>query len=255
MMKRTQGKSSHTRRGAALAWLLLSLCVVMAASSCGLARSVRERLLPRVTTPIAMLTVLPTLARITPQPTVSVPTALPSPLPTLKPLPTALPTSILALPSLAPGGQPSSASEGLIAIPDKPNTPFTIELTEAQINDYLAGKTFDQQGLTVSNVRVTLPGAEMIIACQAKHQESGLSMGLTARGVPVVVDGQVYAKVNSVTLDQSVSGFARLIAQAAIDAALKQYSTANGILIPTEGVTVQDVRLAAGKMTITGRTR
>lgn len=249
-------KSTQLRRGATFVWLLLSLCVAVAASSCGLVRSVRERLLPRVVTPIAMLTVQPNPLRITPLATLPPPTVAPSPLPTLKPLPTALPTSTLAVsPSLVPKNQPSPTSVELVSIPDKPNTPFTIELTEAQINNYLAGKTFEQQGLTVSNVRVTLPGNEMIITCQAKHQESGLSMGLTARGVPVVVDGQVYAKVNNVTLDQSVSGFARLIAQAAIDTALKQYSTANGILIPTEGITVQEIRLAAGKMTIVGRTR
>lgn len=254
MMKHTP--NAPLRRGAALVWLLLSLCVAMAASSCGLVRSVRERLLPRASTPIAMLKTQPNPLRLTPLATLPPPTAIPSPLPTLKPLSTALPTPIpTASPSVASKGQPSPTPAELISISDKSNMPFTTELTEAQINDYLAGKTFDQQGLTISNVRVTLPGAEMIIVCQAKHQGSGLSMGLTARGVPVIVNGQVYAKINNVTLDQSVSGFARLIAQAAIDAALKQYSTANGIPIPTEGVTVQEVRLAAGKMTIVGRTR
>jgi hypothetical protein len=221
--------------------LLLGLWLSVSATSCNLVESARARLRPRTSTSVAVsATRIIALIQATATP---VPISTPTSRPTL-PMPTQ---------PVAPNA--GTRSDGLLVVPTQPNTPFTIDLTEAQVNAYLVGKTFDQQGLTLRDAQVVLTSSEVVATLQAKHLESGLSAGVTVRGVPVAANGNAYVRINDVNLDQSVNGFARLIAKGLIDAAIKQYSAPEGIPIPTQNVTVEDVRLASGKITIIGRTR
>lgn len=180
------------------------------------------------------------------------PTATPSPPPpTATPFPTLTPTPAATL--LVPT-RPQEG-DGLNAIPSEPDTPFTVELTEQEINDYLAEREFAQSGVTVRDVQVTVTDDALIAHFQARQAESGLSGGVTVRGVPQAVDGQIYFQVEDVTLDESIGGFARMLARAAIDQAIRQYSDAGGIPIPIQNVEVQDIDLDPGAITVTGRTR
>ncbi len=180
------------------------------------------------------------------------PTATPTPPPpTATPMPTLTPTPAATL--LVPT-RPQEG-DGIGAIPSEPDTPFTIELTEQEINEYLAEREFDQSGVTIRDIQVTVAADALIADFSASQAESGLSGGVTVRGVPQVADGQLYFRVDDVTLDESIGGFARMLATAAIDQAIQRYSTDNGIPVPIRNVEVQAIELDPGVVTVTGRTR
>jgi len=183
------------------------------------------------------------LARATATPTPPPPTA--TPFPTLTPTPAAT----LLVPTRPQEG------DGIDTIPDEPDTPFTIALTEQEINDYLAERQFAQSGVAIRDIQVTVTDDTLIADFQASQAESGLSGGVTVRGVPQAIDGQLYFQVEDVQLDESISGFARMLARAAIDQAIRQYSGEDGIPIPIENVEVQEIELDPGAVTVTGRTR
>jgi hypothetical protein len=145
--------------------------------------------------------------------------------------------------------------EALFGAPVAADTPFTIVATQAELNAYLAGNTFQQQGLTLRDVQVTITAKEVSAHAQVSQPETGINAGMTVRGVPTAVNGAAYFKINDVTLDPSVGGLTRLMAKAAIDRAIKQYSSAYGVPIPTAGVDVREILLQPGQITISGRTR
>ena len=132
-------------------------------------------------------------------------------------------------------------------------------MTEQEINDYLAEREFNQSGVIIRDVRVTVTDDALIAAFSASQVESGLSGGVTVRGVPQVADGQIYFRVDDVTLDESIGGFARMLARAAIDQAIRQYSTDDGIPVPINvadtNIEVEEVELDPGVLTLTGRTQ
>ena len=174
------------------------------------------------------------------------PSATPPP-----PSPTATRTPTLLVPA-----KPTARPIESIQIPTEPNKDFTIEATQEEINDYLAGKAFEQQGLEVREVVVTLTGREISGELEATYTEMNLSAGATVRGVPSVADGQVFFKINDIELDDSISGIARIVAKVAIEEAIDQYSTPQGIPIPKdENIEVLDIQLLPGKLIIKARTR
>jgi len=143
----------------------------------------------------------------------------------------------------------------LPAVLERANAPFAIEVTQAELNEYLAGETFDLEGAQVEDVQVTVTENGLVCSFRATQQDSGLSAGLTVRGMPTVADGAAYFRVDDVSLDPSVKGFARLIAKATIEAVIKQYSTPQGIPVPVDQVEFHDIQLMPGKILIAGRTR
>jgi hypothetical protein len=164
------------------------------------------------------------------------------------PQPTAAPTATLLVPT-------ASVAGNALVLPNESNQPFTYELTEAQINESLAGRTFEQQGVVVQDVKVTLAANEIIADLRATYAEAGLSGGARVRGVPVAIGGELYVKVNEVTLDSSISGFMRLIAQQLINKMIEDYSSENGIPVPLEDIQVDAVEIQPGKLVVSGRTR
>lgn len=126
-------------------------------------------------------------------------------------------------------------------------------MTETELNDYLAGKVYEAQGIKIEEIQVSLLEQELLGTFRATQQQTGLSVGLSVRGVPSVAAGKAYFKVNDVALDSSVKGLARLLARAAIEEAIKQYSTPHGIPIPIEGVEFESIELSRGRLFIAGR--
>ena len=151
--------------------------------------------------------------------------------------------------------EPTPVLDDLSAIPTEPNTPFAIEMTQAKLNEYLIGETFQAQGVTVRDVRIVLAPSGLICSFQASQQESGLNVGVTVRGMPTASEGVAYFRVDDVTLDDSLKGFNRLIVKAAIKSAIKEYSTPLGIPIPVDDVEFHRIELMRGKVLIVGRTR
>lgn len=154
-------------------------------------------------------------------------------------------------PTLAPTVTPLAD----LTLPAKPDQPFVLELSEADLNGYLNAQTLAQEGLEVHDVQVTLVQGQVIATFFASHAQSGLSGEITLYGAPHVQDGQVYVRMQSVSLGPSFTGFTRLIAQRLIEEALKQADTGAGIPVPIEGMVVEAVEVLPGKMIVRGRTR
>jgi hypothetical protein len=165
------------------------------------------------------------------------------------------PTPQSALPSatatravtVAPG--PTSASPAVTVAADQS---FVLELTEQDLANYLLEGSL-QQDVRVQEANVVITEQEIICTMQVAHVGLGIASGVTLRGAPVVDGGRLFFKVNDVTLDQSLSGFARLIAQGAIEAAIKDYSEPQGIPLPVEGMIITGVKLQPGKLLVEGR--
>ena len=141
-----------------------------------------------------------------------------------------------------------------LLLPSTPNTPFTLEVTEQQINQYLAGQAYEQDGASVKNIHVTITDQEVVAQGQGAYQPLNLNSSVTAHGVPVVSNGKAYVQITSVTLDSSVPAFTRFLAQLAIEQAIKRSSTPQGIEIQTGDTQVTSVTLQPGKIIITGIT-
>ncbi len=234
------------RRRVILLGLLLAVWLSTSACSCGnaLQSLVGRNAAREVASPTLVARQLPTA---TEQSNVAAATEV---------LPTEQLTVVAATPATV--GQSIAAPSGQSAIPTIPaesNQAFQVEMTEDQIAQELAGQVFEQQGFKASDIHVMLTDQEIICSLRVQQADTGLSTGITVRGVPVVASGAVYFKVNQVTLDDTLSGFARLIAQSAVEQAIKQYSTPQGIPIPTDNIEVQSVQLLPGKIIVTGRTR
>jgi hypothetical protein len=142
-----------------------------------------------------------------------------------------------------------------LQLPQGPNQPFVIEMTESDLNGYLAGMAVTQEGLAVSEPRAILGEGGVSASFLVDHAESGVSGEITVYGAPQVVLGQVFIKITGYELGPSFTGFTRLVALAIIKDALKQYETGDGIPVPVENMLVERVEIAPGKMTVWGRTR
>ena len=173
-------------------------------------------------------------------------TATPSPEPTAQPTLTPTP--------LAPP-KPGLGVEDLPDILSTPDTAFTVELTQQEINEYLAGKTFSEEGFEISNVAVVLTEKEIFCELRGEYPELGMRTGLSIRGVPETSGGKLYFRVSEITLDDSLGGFTRLMARSAIKEVIKQYSTPHGLPVPIENVDFQRIELMSGRIIVVGCTR
>lgn len=153
-----------------------------------------------------------------------------------------------------PAGLQGGAAQRLPTLPTEPNTAFRMEVTEAQLNQYFADG-YSQEDVSIRDVHVVLTEREVIATLHATYKATGLAAGITVRGTPTVSNGKVYFKVADVTLDESISGITRTFARSAIDNAIRQYSTADGIPVPIENIEFTRLQLAPGQVIIEGRTR
>ncbi len=182
-----------------------------------------------------------------------------TPFPTPTPLPTATPTATL-WPTATPS--PTSTTEAAQAAVPATATPatridetgvFTLEISEQELNGYLNAESFSGEGLTISDVVVSLTPQQAAVNLRATHRDLGVGIGVTLYGHPKVIDGVIYLQIARVELDDTVRGFTRLIAQGLIEAALDQYAKPHGIPIAIEGAVVEEAQLAQGKLIVTGR--
>lgn len=168
--------------------------------------------------------------------------------------PTAQPVATAPLPTLGAPTVAAVPGAGL-QLPPGSDQPFVIEMTESDLNGYLADMAVTQEGLTVSEPRAIFGQGQVSASFLVDHAESGVSGEITVFGAPQVVQGQVFIKVTGYELGPSFTGFTRLVALALIKDALKQYETGDGIPVPVEGMLVERVEVTPGKMTVWGRTR
>jgi hypothetical protein len=169
--------------------------------------------------------------------------------PTITPRPTRTPTPQPTLQA------PSAEDDGLFVVPATPGTLFTIEAADDEINEYLEGEVYEQDGSSIRDIRILFTDDEIIANGQGSYKPLNLEGGITARGVSIVSDGKVYLQVRDVALDSSLPAFTRFLAEVAIEQALRQYGTPLGIEIPIEDAEIYSIDLQPGKIVITGRTR
>ncbi|NLX43521.1 MAG: hypothetical protein GXY79_08610 [Chloroflexi bacterium] len=130
---------------------------------------------------------------------------------------------------------------------------FTVELTESDISELLAGFSFSREGFRVGDAKVVITPEHISVTLSVAHEESGVSGDITAIGVPQVVEGQLYLKVVSLTLGDSFTGFTRLIADALVKSALDRFNAGNGIPVEVEKIgAITQVELYDGRMVVTG---
>jgi len=156
-------------------------------------------------------------------------------------------TATLLVPTRAP------ATSQSIEIPSEPGAAFRLELSEEQINTYLADQTFDEVGVQASEITVTLLETALVCEGRVHHDETGLAASLTVRGKPSVVDGQIYFLVEDVELGESLKGFTRLIAKGMLNEAIEQYSSPDGIPVPMDDIVWDEIQLGQGWLVLAGR--
>jgi len=132
---------------------------------------------------------------------------------------------------------------------------FSVEISEEQLNTFLAGKTFEQEGVKIEDIRITLRSGKITLHLKATSSEMNLSLGLIVRGIPKAIDGQAYLRITDVELDSSVSGFNKLVAKGAIDKLVEEYSTSQGVPLPSENIYYEEIRVTPGKLYIKGHVR
>jgi len=176
--------------------------------------------------------------------------AAPIPIETATLVPTITPR-----PTLTPIPQPTTqASDELLVVPATPNTPFTIEATEQQINQFLAGQAYEQDGASVRDIWVTITDEEIIAQGQGSYRPLNIHSSVTARGAPVLSGGKVYIQIKDLSLDSSVPAFTRFLVELAIEQGIRNYGSPQGIEIETGDTRITHVDLQPGKIVISGVT-
>lgn len=243
----------RSRLSIVLSLLAVVLLVVLMASCSTVFKSRGRKLAARETeTAIAeqhMAAAVTATLTQTPFPTAS-PTRTATYTPTQRPTAT-LPPSATPQPTATVGELPTATAAGLpIVLPAE--GPFQFTLLQEDVNDYLAGQALADQGVTVRDARLVFAEGEVLAEGQASHADSGVTVGVSLRGVFSVVDGGLYVRIEDLELDKSVPSFTRLIATALIEQLLKQYETPDGIPVPLQGVELQRVDITPGKLYVAG---
>ena len=204
-------------------------------------------------TPVSQPTDAGAQATVSPVPATDTPVpAAPMEEPTATPEP-ATPTPPPPTPAELPPSPTVSLAERF-TVPAESGAPFVIQATEEEINAFLAAQPVQQEGLDIQELQVALNEGLAVIELRLTHVETGINTGITLRGVPQVVDGVAHAKVTTFDVDDTLSGFARLIVRSLVQTFLDSYDTEAGIPVPTEGVLIETVDLLPGAIRITGKT-
>jgi hypothetical protein len=139
-------------------------------------------------------------------------------------------------------------------VPAISGTAFEGEFSEEQINDLIRQEVAQEAGEYVSDIQVSITTDALIATAQVSASDLNIKFGVTMSGVPVVVAGKVYLKVNEVTLDDTLSGWTRLTAKSMVQAMIDKYSGTNGIPIDIADVQIDEVQLRPGKLYVRGKT-
>jgi len=134
----------------------------------------------------------------------------------------------------------------------------TVTMTAAEINQYLSGESFSQEGASVKDLRVTITPQQMRIDGYVSQPSYGFAGDMTIYGRPQVVGAQLYFRVDSVKLGSQFSGFVRSIAENMILSKIQEKNGPNGIPIEAEllkDMTVTSVALGDGELLVEGLQR
>lgn len=160
----------------------------------------------------------------------------------------------VSTPLPSPTATPFSQKVPPPLFPEDADQSFDTRLTEDELNEYLADQALEQEGVVISDMNVTIDAERMSVMFRVAHEGSGIKGRVTVYGVPKVEDGQVYVEIQDFTLDDSVSGFKRVVANSLIKAAIESYETEHGIPIPVTHLEFEEIRLMPGAIRVTGRT-
>lgn len=147
--------------------------------------------------------------------------------------------------------------DDLADLPTEPGEAFAFRIAEDELNEELADTVYERQGLTVSEPRITLADGKLLGRFRVSHEQTGLGFGITARAVPHVVDGDLYLRIEDITLDEGLGGFTRRIVEGLLDEAVERLATDDGIPVDLDrlqGIAVEDVRVEPGYLIVLGRT-
>lgn len=172
--------------------------------------------------------------------------------------PTATPTRDASLqeqmstprPTVTPSGKSISSF-----FPEGADQPFDIRVTEQELDEYLVGRTLEQEGVVIGDMAVTIEEKHISVTFRVAHERSGIRAGVKVRGVPRVEQGRAYVEIEDIVLDDSVSGFARIVARRLIKAAIEGYETEHGIPVPAPHLEFEEIELMPGAVRVAGRTR
>jgi len=158
-------------------------------------------------------------------------------------------------PTLRPGVPEIS---DLDDIPDGPGNEFALRVSEEDLNARLEAQEIEYEGLMVSQPRMVLAEGQIIVTLMVTHEQTGVNFGLEARLTPHVVDGDVYIRIEDLSLDDSAKGVTRVFLESALDQAIKRLATDEGMRLPMDEfdrVEVEDVYVVPGYLLVYGRTR
>ncbi len=143
-------------------------------------------------------------------------------------------------------------------LPDEAGYEFALRVSEEELNARLEAEEATYEGLEVSQPRMVLAEGQIIIGVMVAHEQTGVNFGLEARVIPHVVDGEIYARIEDISLDDTTRGVTRTLLESALDQAIKQLGDDEGIPLPIEdleGADIEDVYVVPGSLLIYGRTR
>jgi len=181
----------------------VALCLWMAISACSCGNALSRLTRPTVT--------IPTLAPTRQMDRVQKPPTLP---------PTPPPTTRPRQAGQAATETPSTEQ----LLPNDLDRSVDMQVTEDQLNKYLAEQSFSAEGAEIEDIQATITAEDVIVTFAAKYEPLNLNAGVTVKGIPVVVDGQAYIQIQDIALDSSVPALTRMLAQVAIEQALAQRS-------------------------------
>ncbi|MHB1355748.1 MAG: hypothetical protein ACYCZF_07200 [Anaerolineae bacterium] len=160
-------------------------------------------------------------------------------------------TNATVVPTITP--KPKAVGTPFI-LPSKAGTAFEGEFSEDEINDLIKQEIAKEAGDYVSDIQVSITTEALIATVQVSASDLNIKFGVTVTGVPVVIEGKVYLKVTSVTLDDKLAGWTRLTAKSLVQTAIDKYSGVNGIPVDIKNVQIDEVQLRPGKLYVRGKT-
>jgi len=212
-------------------------------------------------TPLATETGTPS-AQVLPSPTTA---------PTITEAPTAAPTATATRAATAtaaattttpatPAGTPTplviESLEDLGDASPAPGQRITIAISEEALNDAFTLEGLAVEGATLGDPAITLEEGAIVARMDVAVTNPQLSLDVILRGVPNVVEGDLFLAVDEVTLGESTDFFTRLIAQPMVDSAIREYSGEDGIPLPIPSlaeVEILEANVAPGMLTIEGQ--
>ena len=150
---------------------------------------------------------------------------------------------------------PTAAATASEPPPATADPRITIEVSEADLNAELAARmgSFQRDGARITGGSVSVTGSDLVLNVTIVHEPTGLTVGATVRGVPIVSSGQATFSITGVTVNEGVPRALRGAAEAVMREAMGEYLGANGIPLPAHDMYLERIELRPGVVVLHGR--